>query len=1563
MLAPLCMLNEPEIVGFRRTRLRIMHTPQPKSVARFTRSIAASFLLAVFACAASAQRYSHPAIGNELLARQRSTRFLAERGIALPDGVRSRFILSPAQLLAQARGIYRSQVAASVTSGTLVPAWQPVGPAQVITAAYGNVAGRVTSVAVDPSDPSGNTVYVGTAFGGVWKSTNAAGAASSATFIPLTDSVYSSISGFNSAPSLSIGAVSVQPVSAGTSPVILAGTGLANDTTSSYFGAGILRSTDGGNTWTLITTSSDFTQQASDNFDFSGNGFSGFAWGTVSGSPVIVAAVSQSQQGVETYAGLAKNSVMGIYYSTDLGQTWYMATITDPSGTVQSPQTTFTPCAVTGSRTPCGNAITSIVWNPVRKLFFAAVRFHGYYQSADGENWTRLANQPGVNLATMQCPTDQGYSGSEACPIYNGALAVQPVTGDTFALTTDINNLDQGVWQDSCNLASGACSSSTLSFTQIPDTALEAGALIDPSQPTLIPQADYDLYLAAVPTVINSQPDTLLFAGTADIFRCDLGAGCVWRNTTHAQSSDCNSAQVAPAQYAIDATFGNNGLLYFGNDGGLWRSTDDVNEQGQQCSSTDASHFQNLNSAFSGSIAEVEDMAPDPSNPQTMMVSLGPLGTAAPLTGTSTWQQVLNGEGDYAAIDPANSQSWYATSEFGIGINYCNQGSNCGIAGFGLPVIDSADAGDDGYGQIIPAPWILDPQNTSNLILGTCRVWRGPASGGSMTQLSTMLDSNNGPYCDGNAEIRSLAATGNATDASGTPERIYAGMAGLYDGGETVAGQVFEQSVTSGSSASSWIDLSNNLFQFNKYGYDISSIYVDPHSANGQTIYVTVQGFGSALVYRSTDGGSIWQNISSQLVNAPANSIVVDPNDANTVYIATDAGVYYTQNVAGCAQSSSNCWSAYGASLPNVPVTQLLIEESSTGPVLLAATYGRGVWQIGLPDNATTSATVAPSSLTFGNQAVGTASAPQQLLVTNTGNVALQVSSLSLTGDFTESDTCSGQSIAPGNTCAIEVIFAPSAIGTDTGLLTVYANLANGGQLTVPLTGNGTQGAAITLTPASLCFQPTLIGQTTSQSCQSTGPPAQNGQNVQPGQSIVIANTGGATASITSISITGDFAFVANTCGKSLAPANTAGDSCTVSITFTPTSSGSLSGTLTVVDSAGTQTAPLTGTGMTPPTDLLSPTALTFAAQPLGTQSASQQVTLTNNGDQAVQDIAVHSSTTDFVAANNCGATLAGHSSCAILVSFLPSIVGTDTGALTVSDVITAGSTHTQQVALTGTGAAPVGVASASPTLINFGYYAVGGTSPAQSIAVTNSGSTSLTGLQTSIAGDFTLQTASANPCGSSLAAGATCNLAVAFAPAQVNQRSGSLTVTATGLGTPLVVALTGSGANFTLKITGSTSQVVTGSQTPSPFPVEIDSVNGSTGPVALTCSVVPATATCSISPTSVTLNGSSSQQAALTFSVGQTAQAVPSFWKTAGTALAMLLPMGFLARRRRRWPLLAFCVLAVLLLPIGCGIHSSAGSTASSGGSSSVAGQYTITVSGTMPGISQTATAQVTVQ
>ena len=94
------------------------------------------------------------------------------------------------------------------------------------------------------------------------------------------------------------------------------------------------------------------------------------------------------------------------------------------------------------------------------------MRYHGYYQSADGITWTRMTAQPGAGLTTLLCPTNSGPTGSIACPIFRGALAVNPQTGDTFAWTVDLNNQDQGLWQDQCAISGGACTNPTITLCQ-----------------------------------------------------------------------------------------------------------------------------------------------------------------------------------------------------------------------------------------------------------------------------------------------------------------------------------------------------------------------------------------------------------------------------------------------------------------------------------------------------------------------------------------------------------------------------------------------------------------------------------------------------------------------------------------------------------------------------------------------------------------------------------------------------------------------------------------------------------------------------------------------------------------------------------------------------------------------------------------------------------------------------------------------------------------------------------------------------------------------------------------
>jgi hypothetical protein len=1392
-----------------------------------------------------------------------------------------------------------AQQAASPQLSSLSAPWQPIGPNQVASIAYGNVTGRVTAIAIDPADTTGNTVYLGTTGGGVWKSTNAAGPATSVIFTPLTDTlpVFSANAGTAAIPSLSIGAISVQY------GVVLAGTGDPNDASDSFYGSGLLRSADGGLTWTLIQNSQD---GVAGNHLFSGLGFAGFAWSNTTVG-TVVAAVSQAAEGVLVNAPDATNSVMGLYYSTDSGATWHMSTIMDGSQTVQTP--------LPSGGDLGGRAATAVVWNPVRQRFYAAIRYHGYYESADGVTWTRLAHQPGTGLTTTACPTAPGTLGSAACPIFRGALAVQSATGDTFALTVDRNNLDQGLWQDACALSGTSCASAAVTFSkQLPSSPLEIG-----SGSTAIAQADYNLALAAVTN--GSTQDTLLYAGTLDLYRCSLAAGCVLRNTTNAVNGCAAPAQVAPAQHAIAmlATSGQP-LIYFGNDGGLWRSTDGVNQQAAPCSADDATHFQNLNGGL-GSLAEVVSFAQHPTDAGALLVGLGANGTASTAAASSatSWPQLSTGEGGTVAIDQTNPLLWYVSTAAGVSIRQCTSGGACNATNFsGTPTIGPAQvSGDD---SLIDAPWLLDPALASDVLIGTCRVWRGSASSGTSwstsNSISRLFGGPQNASCAGtNPVVRSLAAAGPASSAAAAQnagsEVLYAGMAGSLDGGGSFGGHLF--SITTGNTASSttlWNDLATSPVTngqgtgFNAGGFDLSSLAADPHDATGKTIYATVMGFAAnginaAHLYRSADAGAHWTNISSNLPNAPANSVVVDPNDANTVYVALDTGVYVTTQVATCA--TANCWSIYGTSLPNAPVVELAAASSMpTGDgragELRAATYGRGLWQIPLLTASTgvqPAISLSPAALTYAVQAVATASAPQTITVTNSGNAPLIVSTVATTGDFNETDNCAGTTIAVNLTCTIQVRFLPTATGNRNGLLTVYGNVA-GGQATAALSGTGSAAAPIVLNPILVTFPSTTINATS------------------PVQNITISNTGGTPIGLQTPSVIGvDFKITANTCGASLGPSV----GCTVAIAFIPTASGTRSGTLSITDDVGTQTASLSGIGTSPATDALSPLALTFAPQQITTASAAQQITLTNSGDLPLTLIAAQITSGDFTAVNACGNSLNPHSTCSINVAFAPKNVGTISGQLTVSDQY-----RTQTVVLNGIGLAPPGVSLSPFSTVTFPATGVGIQSAAQMVTLTNNGGVPLLVQSVVIAGDFVIVPGS-NNCGSTVAVSTACTMQIAFAPTVGGPRAGAVSVTDSAPNSPQTLSLTGAGVDFALDPNGGTSLTIVNGQN-AVYPLLLSSAANVAGTATFTCTGAPANSTCNITPSSVALGTTTTISVTVLTGVSSTAQSSrpltnlrDMFW------LATLLPLSLVAfgRTRRSW-LASSILLGCLVAATGCG-------------------------------------------
>jgi len=212
-------------------------------------------------------------------------------------------------------------------------------------------------------------------------------------------------------------------------------------------------------------------------------------------------------------------------------------------------------------------------------------------------------------------------------------------------------------------------------------------------------------------------------------------------------------------------------------------------------------------------------------------------------------------------------------------------------------------------------------------------------------------------------------------------------------------------------------------------------------------------------------------------------------------------------------------------------------------------------------------ASLSPTSLTFASQVVGATSAAQTITLNNTGNLALSISSIALTGtnasDFAQTNNC-GASVAAGTNCTISVTFKPTAGGTRTAAVTLTDN-ATGSPQTVSLTGTGTSaGPAASLSPTSLAFGNQQPIDVTSSA-----------------QTVTLSNTGNAALSITSLALTGTNAGdfdQSNTCPSSLA----AGDNCTIVVFFTPSIAGTEAASLSITDTASgsPQTVALSGAGI-----------------------------------------------------------------------------------------------------------------------------------------------------------------------------------------------------------------------------------------------------------------------------------------------------------------------------------------------------------------------------------------------
>jgi hypothetical protein len=831
-------------------------------------------------------------------------------------------------------------------------AWTPLGPVPLASDATGDgfqdyhqVSGRATAVAIDPADPTGNTLYIGGAQGGVWKSVNAADTANNVTWTALTDDQ----------ATLSIGSIVIQPGNTDpTESVVLVGTGEADNSADSYFGLGMLRSADGGNTWAPIISTAN-----SGALSFSGLGATRMAFSTASGQTgTVVAAMAATAEGV-TDGALTSNTYRGLYTSTDAGQTWtYNALFSGASEATSA---------------------TSVVYNAAAGLFFAALRYHGFYSSADGLTWTLLANEPGAgSLSTTACP--QNYV--TTCPIYRGEITVVPGRNEMYvwfvSLSSTDNPADEGIWQSTNGGAS---------WTQINDSGIINCGSNEPG--CGVEQGFYNLELLAVP---NGTAATDLYAGAINLYKCSINtsnptcANTPFMNLTHVYGCDPLSAlaHVHPDQHALAYIVPPSGadLMYFANDGGVYRALDGFTGLSTgSCSGTN--QFDDLNQNL-GSMTQFVGFSQNATDPDTLLGGTQDNGSPATATATTSsgWGNVLGGDGGYSAIDP-NTGNWFAsnpdTGSGTLNIQECPFGVSCDDRLFNVVVSSSSVRGDDGAFYF---PYILDPQSATSLLVGTCRVWSGPRSGGAFTLLSPNFDTLGTGTCTGTEVnvVRALAA-GGPIDANGS-QVIYATTDGLgpNDLSTPVGGNVW--GTTNATAVSGTVSNFANLSlngpsgsSINPNQFPISSVAIDASDATGDTAstghraYVTVMGFtgGPGHVWQTTDAGTTWTDWtgfgkSAPLPDSPVNAVVVD-RDTHIVYVGTDVGVFqsptFQSPTSTTPGTSEPTWTEVGPAsdpqgvstglLPNVAVTALAIFKSPCQKLLRASTYGRGIWQFSLP--------------------------------------------------------------------------------------------------------------------------------------------------------------------------------------------------------------------------------------------------------------------------------------------------------------------------------------------------------------------------------------------------------------------------------------------------------------------------------------------------------------------------------------------------------------------------------------------------------------------------------------
>lgn len=476
-------------------------------------------------------------------------------------------------------------------------------------------------------------------------------------------------------------------------------------------------------------------------------------------------------------------------------------------------------------------------------------------------------------------------------------------------------------------------------------------------------------------------------------------------------------------------------------------------------------------------------------------------------------------------------------------------------------------------------------------------------------------------------------------------------------------------------------------------------------------------------------------------------------------------GAFFAQanDCPGSLASGASCaiGISYAPTSTGSHTGQLSVTSNASASPTLAALSGAAV-----PAPAAV-LSLSSASLAFGSRSVGSESAPQTVVLTNTGNATLTLNSVTTSGDYLRDGCPAGTSLAAGAACSMAIVFKPVSGGSRPGTVQIASNDA-GGLHSIALSGIGATSPGIALSATALDFGTAPSGSTVL-------------------LRVVVKSTGTEALALSSIGVAGAAFTQTHLCPASLAP----GGSCDIWVAFAPQSEGSHTGTLSVQTNAagGPSLVVLTGNATPAPAPVmgLSRTAIAFGAQTVGLASNVQSVVVSNPGTTALDLLSITAGGDYGFEGCATPLSLVAGASCELSIRFLPTAVGARAGSLTITSNAS-GSPHT--IALTGEGTpAPVPGIVVAPTSADFGAIAAGA-SIVTHLALTNTGGAALaiTGISTTAA-----VFSHASTCPASLAPKAACQISVTYAPASAGSHTGELHVVSNAVPSPLVVPLSGS--------------------------------------------------------------------------------------------------------------------------------------------------------------------------